>query len=81
MTSDGDWLFKERLLFGNPKSHICICSLWTPLEHIKQTIPNHLFCVCGNLYSSHGQGVATIARNILAHPHIRVIGIYNCVCL
>ena len=66
-----EWLFGERLTFGREDCPVALCTLWT--GQLRGSVPPHLFCVMGNLFSHTGYGVAAIARNVLAHPHVRTI--------
>ena len=73
---DAGGVHHERLVIsgsfdlGDPASRIGLVTLWTHQKHYDDLDPA-LYHVRGNLYSP--DGVNYIARNILAHPEVRVL--------
>jgi thymidylate synthase len=67
------------LIFGNPKSQVGICTLWTKKELVAEKLDQNKFAVMGNLYSPR-KGISFLFRNLLANPNIRhliILGLDN----
>lgn len=62
--------YKDKLIVGNKKSPVAICTLWTNKEEFS-FLPQNKFSVIGNLYTNYG--INYIVKNILANPRIRCI--------
>lgn len=62
---------EKNLLFGNLKSNLAICSLWTQKEVIAKHFSKEQYCFIGNLYSANG--ISHLIRTIYQHPQIRYL--------
>ncbi len=58
------------LIFGNVRSQIGICALWTKKEFVAEKLNLDKIAVIGNLYSPK-KGISYLIRNICANPNIR----------
>lgn len=63
--------FKDKLILGNPRSQVGIITLWTPVNHLVDSIDKNLYLVAGQLYSR--DGINFILRNILANPRLELL--------
>jgi len=59
----------NKLIIGNTKNNIGICTLWSPPQHIIKNIKNDLFAIAGQLVTKN-QGISAIIRNCLLHGAI-----------
>ncbi len=58
------------LIFGNIKSQVAVCTLWTKREFVAEKLNMDKIAVVGNLYSPK-KGISFMIRNICANPNIR----------
>lgn len=58
------------LIFGNIKSQVAVCTLWTKREFVAERLNMGKIAVVGNLYSPK-KGISFMIRNICANPNIR----------
>ncbi len=67
--------FSDKLIQGNPKSNVAICTLWSKAENVAKRVPKEYYNVVGNLYTC--EGINYIVKNVLANPvitHIIICG-------
>ncbi len=59
----------DRLIYGNPKSHIAIVTLWTKASDVAKKLSADDYAVVGQLFSAE-RGLDPLVRNLLANPQI-----------
>ncbi|MEM5772681.1 MAG: thymidylate synthase [Candidatus Aenigmatarchaeota archaeon] len=67
-----NWPFldKDKLILGNDKSPLAICTLWSKKENFL-VLPKEKFSVIGNLYTTYG--INHLIKNLLANPRIKYL--------
>ena len=61
----------SNLLFGNLKSNLAICTLWTQTEVIQKIFDKNQYCFIGNLYSANG--LSSLIRTLYKYPQARYL--------
>jgi thymidylate synthase len=61
---------KDKILIGNEKSPLAICTLWSRKEDFLELSKDE-YSIIGNLYTN--DGINYLVKNILANPRIRCI--------
>jgi thymidylate synthase len=59
----------DRLIYGNPKSHVAIVTLWTKASDVAKKLSADDYTVIGQLFSAE-RGLDPLIRNLLANPQI-----------
>ena len=63
--------FKNKLILGNPKSNVVICTLWLKKEELARRLRKENYRMIGNLYTI--DGISYLIKNILANPSVKYI--------
>ncbi len=59
----------DQLIYGNPKSHVAIVTLWTKASDVAKKLDVNDYAVIGQLFSAE-RGLDPLVRNLLANPQI-----------
>ncbi len=59
----------DRLIYGNPQSHVAIVTLWTKATEVAKKLKNDDYAIIGQLFSTE-RGLDPLVRNLIANPHI-----------